>query len=197
MFASLISVGALLSAEFVQKSPKLIAPDFMAMFTATSIVATWLVLLSGKLIRKDSWFEKNPRKAFLGVGVLTGLAAYVLQQFLIVDFSNQMFGYSAAYRTIGVHPLIEREMNPTWLGYIVFFGGLMFWHRWWKDMTLQRTKRVSLGRIATAGLAAWLLTFLFAFPPEPAILWAVTISFAVQLSSTWSPRSKRVAFSRS
>jgi hypothetical protein len=158
------------------------------MFTATSFVATWIVLITGQLMRRGNWFEKNSRKTFLAAGIVIGSAACLLDQFLLVDFSSQAFRYSPAYRTLGVRPLTEPGMNPTWLGYVVFFGGVMFLHQWRYDVSARRQIRFSLGRMATAGIFAWLMTILFAFPQWPGILWAAVISAAVQLSSSWSPR---------
>jgi eukaryotic-like serine/threonine-protein kinase len=194
--ACLLSVGGILSSEFFQRLPKSPSAEFVAMCTAMSLLATWMVLLTGPFLRSGSWFANNPRKTFLGLGILIGSAAFALDQFLLVDFSSDQFIYSPAYRTVGAHHLIEGGMNPTWLGFVVFFGGLMFLHRWSLDVSPRRSKRISLWRIFTAGIAAWLMTIMFAFPQWPAVLWAGVISGAVQLSAAWSPRQSRVAYRR-
>jgi hypothetical protein len=114
----------------------------------------------------------------------------------LVEYTQNYFARQPAFRSLGVHPLAAGGTNPTWLGYVVFFGGMMFLHRWWVDMDPQRKHRLSVGRLLTAGLAAWLMTVFFAFPEWPAILWAATISASVQLASPWSPSRKRDSYWR-
>jgi hypothetical protein len=185
--ACLLSVGSLFATEFFQRHPQSPSPEFLAMSTAISLAATWLVLLTGQLSRKVTWLQKNPRKTFLAVGLLLGALSYGLDQYLLLDYSSPA-GYSPAFRSIGVHRLVEANMNPSWLGYSVFFGGILFWHRWWQDMSAKRSHQISFGRLLTAGFAAWLFTTFFAFPQWPAILWTVTISAAVQLATPLAPR---------
>lgn len=183
--ACLMSTGALLSSEFFQRSPQTPSPEFVALFTATSLAATWMILLAGQLRHRSAWLKRNPRKAFLAVGILLGSLAYGLDQYLLVDFANPSSHDSPVFKSLGVHRLTESGMNPTWLGYTVFFGGIMALHRWRSDMSPKRSRQLSFGRLATAGIAAWLLTVMFAFPQWPAVLWAVAISAAVQLSAPW------------
>jgi len=86
-------------------------------------------------------------------------------------------------QTIGQHPLTTDGMNPSWIGYLVFFGGLFWFRNWQEDMRADRASQWSLSRLVAAGLMAWLLTFVFAFPQRTALLWGVAISLAVQLAS--------------
>jgi serine/threonine protein kinase len=183
--ACLLSTGALLSSEFFQRSPQALSPEFVTLFATTSLAATWMVLLVGHLRQRSGWLNKNPRKAFLLVGILLGSLAYGLDQYLLVDFPNLSSRNSAAFKTLGVHRLMESGMNPTWLGYTVFFGGIMALHRWWSDMSPKRSRQLSFGRLAVTGMTAWLMTVIFAFPQWPAVLWAVVISAAVQLAAPW------------
>jgi serine/threonine protein kinase len=189
--ASLFSVGALLASEFFQRNPQPPSAEFLTLFTATSLAATWLVLMAGQFRRRFQLLERNPRRTFLVVGFLAGAIAFGLQQYLLVDFAMPLYKYSPAFKTVGIHRLIEWDMNPTWLGYAVFFGGLLFWHRWWLDMSARRHRQLSFGRLGTAAIAAWLLTMIFAFPQWPAILWAITISASVQLATPWSAPQRR------
>ena len=194
--AALFSLGALLTTEFFQRIPQPPSAEFLTLFTATSMAATWLVLLTGQLRRRFTWLEKNPRKTFLVVGILVGAIAFGLDQYLLVEYSKPSFSYSPAFKSLGIHRLIEWDMNPTWLGYTVVFGGIMFWHRWWLDMSARRHRQLSFGRLGTAAIAAWLLTVVFAFPQWPAILWAVTISASIQLATPWSPPQRRPSMRR-
>ena len=88
------------------------------------------------------------------------------------------------------------RVNPTWLGYVVFFGGLFFVRRWWVDVSVERKSRLSLSRLFSAGLTAFLVTTFFEFAATPAILWAVLLSATVQLAAPWSPTRRRDSFWR-
>jgi serine/threonine protein kinase len=193
--ACLISAGAIFVPEFFQRTPKPPTPEFIAMFTTTSLAATWLLLLAHQARARWNWWQRNPRKSFLATGLLLATVAYYLDQYLLVEYFN-VARYSPAVRSLGVHPLMNSEMHPTWLGFAVFFGGLTFWHRWWQDMSPKRKHQLSIGRLATSAIAAWLLTIIFAFPQFPGVLWAVTISAAVQLATPIASSNRRVAGSR-
>lgn len=194
--ACLISVGAILASEFLQRRPQTPTPEFMAMFTATSLAGTWLILFANQLQQRSTWVKRNPRKTFLAAGMLLATIASSLHQYLLVDYA-QPGRFGSAFRNIGVHSLVDPSTNPTWLGYAVFFGGLLFWRGWSQDMSPRRNRQLSFGRLVTCGFAAWLLTVMFAFPQGPAILWAVTISAAVQLATPLAPPVRRVATRRS
>jgi serine/threonine protein kinase len=193
--ACLISAGAIFAPEFFQRIPKAPTAEFVAMFTTTSLAATWLLLLANQARERWTWWQRNPRKSFFAIGLLLATVAYFLDQYLLVDYFNSA-RYSPAVRSLGVHPLINSEMHPTWLGFAVFFGGMMFWHRWWQDMSPKRKRQLSIGRLATSAVAAWFLTIIFAFPQTPAILWALTISAAVQLATPIASSDRRVSGKR-
>jgi hypothetical protein len=194
--ASLLSIGALLTTEFFLKSPLNSSPEYVAMFTTTSLASTWLILMASQGAQHWTWLRKNPRKSFLVLGLAAGSIAYVVDQYLLVDYAKPGWSYFPAFSSLGVHRLMDGHMNPTYLGYLVFFGGLFFWYRWWQDTSDKRSRQLSMGRVATAAVAAWLLTVVFAFPQWPAVLWAMTISASVQLASTWCPPDRRAASRR-
>ena len=187
--ATLLPMGTILSTEFFRRHPHPPEPEFLAMATATSLLATWLIVLTSRLSRQFAILRRHPRKVYLLVGLLTGALAYGLDQYLLVDLHTKLG--SAAFNSIGVHRLMDSDMSPTWLGYSIFFGGILFWHRWWQDLSPRRSRPVSVGRLCTAGFAAWLLTVFFAFPQWPAVVWVVATSAAVQLASPVA--SRRIA----
>lgn len=183
--ATLISIGTLLSLDFFRKSPGQLSPEFLAMFVTTSLVATWSILLAVQLGRHSLWIEKNARKTGLAIGAFLGSIAFGLDRYLMLDFGNFAKTNSPAFRSIGVHRLIESNLSPTLLGYVVFFGCFLFLHSWWHDASPRRSLQLSFSRLGAAAVTAWLLTLAISFPLWPAILWAVTISAAVQLATPW------------
>jgi len=194
--ACLLSVGASFSEEFLNRSSGLPSSEMMALFTATTMTGAWALVIASQCARRTSWGDRHPRLTNLIAGVLVGSLAFGLGEFLRVDFQRTGLPQSA-FQSLGVHPLTVDRLNPTWLGYAVFFGGLFFFRRWWRDADPQRPKRFGLGRLFTAGLTAFLLTVFFEFPVRPALLWAVTLSTTVQLASPWSPPRRRDSFWRS
>ncbi|MBS0205047.1 MAG: serine/threonine protein kinase [Planctomycetes bacterium] len=191
--AALVSVGTLLSTEFFQRSPRAPSPEFLTLFVSTSLAATWLVLLGGQLRQRVRWMEKKPRTVSLGIGAMIGMLAYGLDQYLLAGFDGYATRYSPAFRSLGVHPLVDSSMNPTMLGYVIFFGGLVFLQSWWFDTSRHRSRQLGLGQLVAAGIAGWLMTVIFAFPQWPAVLWAVTISAAAQLATPWSAIPRHTA----
>jgi len=91
---------------------------------------------------------------------------------------------------------MDSGMNPTLLGYLVFFGGFLFIYRYWEDMNPRRSRQLSVGRLLTAAITAWLMTIVFAFPQWPAVFWAVTMSAAVQLASPWTAVVRQTVYQR-
>lgn len=183
--ATLISIGTLLSLEFFRKSPSQLSPEFLAMFVTTSLAATWSILFAVQLGRHSQWIEKNSRKTGLAIGALLGCIAFGLDRYLMLDFGSLAKTNSPVFQSIGVHRLIESNLSPTLLGYVVFFGCFLFLHSWWQDASPRRSLQLSFGRLGAAAVTAWLLTLAISFPLWPAILWAVTISAAVQLATPW------------
>lgn len=192
--ACLMAMGCLLATEFAHRwSPKL-TPEFCTLFTLISLIAAWLILCVHQIRNHSRWVKLNSRKTNLLVGIIVGGLAGVMHQYLLVDMAPSP-GYSPAFSSLGVHRLVE-GMNPTILGYVLFFGGVMFLHRWALDLSPARLKQLQLPRLAAAGFIAWILTNLFAFPQTPGVLWAVVISAAVQLATPSGIPDRRTARTR-
>jgi eukaryotic-like serine/threonine-protein kinase len=194
--ACLLSVGACFAGEFLKRGPMLPTVEMMALFMATTMAGAWALVIASQCARRTSWGDRHPRLVNLIAGVLVGSLAFGLDEFLRVDYQRTGLPQSA-FQSLGVHPLTVDRINPTWLGYVVFFGGLFYFRRWCLDVDPQRPKRFSLSRLVTAGLTAFLMTVFFEFPASPAMLWAVTLSATVQLATPWTPTRRRDSFWRS
>ena len=191
--ACLLSVGASFAGEFLHRRPVPQSVEMMALFMATTMAGAWALVIASQCATRTSWADRHPRLLNLIAGVLVGSLAFGLDEFLRVDFQRTGLPQSV-FQSLGVHPLTVDRLNPTWLGYMVFFGGLFFFRRWWLDVNPQRPKRLSLGRLFSAGLTAFLVTVFFEFPANPAMMWAVTLSATVQLATPWSPARQRDSF---
>ena len=194
--ACLLSVGVMYSEEFLNRTSGLPSSEMMALFTATTMAGAWALILANQCTRRTSWGDRHPRLVNLIAGILVGTLAFGLDEFLKVDYFRVGMPRSA-FQSLGVHALTTNGANPTWLGYAVFFGLLFVVKRWWVEMDVQRSQRLSLGRLIIAGLAAFLVTVFFEFPFRPAMLWAVTLSATVQLATPWTPTRRRESFWRS
>ncbi len=191
--ACLLSAGAFLTQEFLQSKPTPPSVEMSALFMATTMAGAWALILANQCARRTSWGDRHPRLVNLIAGVLVGTLAFGVDEFLRVEYANTGLP-SSAFQSLGVHALTSGRLNPTWLGYAVFFGGLFVVRRWWIDLSVDRSKRVSFGRLFSAGLAAFLVTVFFEFPAIPAMAWAVTLSATVQLAAPWSPPRRRDSF---
>lgn len=185
--AALGSVATVCAADFLRTPSTLPAPETLTLFTVTSLIATWLVLIGGDLRRRSRWVQLNSRKSALVLGTVMGSTAWGLHHWLVQEPQSLLRGSDAAFRSLGIHQLLGADQTPTWLGYVVFFGGMMVWYHWWHDISPQRSRQLSIGRLLTAGFCAWLLTSIFAFPQGLGVMWALTISAAVQLATPWRP----------
>ena len=194
--ACLLSVGVFFAEEFLHRRPSPPSVEMMALFMATTMAGAWALVIANQCAKRTSWGDRHPRLLNLIAGVLVGSLAFGLDEFLRVDYQRTGLPQSA-FQSLGVHPLTVDRLNPTCLGYAVFFSGLFFFRRWWLDVDFQRPKRLSLGRLFMAGLTAFLVTIFFEFPASPAMLWAVTLSATVQLATPWSPIRRRDSFWRS
>ena len=194
--ACLLSVGTYFAQEFLGGKPSDTPAERFALFMATTMAGAWTLILANQCTRRTSWGDRHPRLVNLIAGVLVGTIAFGLDEFLKVEYFRSGMPRSA-FQSLGVHALTTGGANPTWLGYVVFFGLLFVVKRWWVEMDVQRPKRLGLGRLFTAGLAAFLVTVFFEFPARPAMLWAVTLSATIQLATPWSPPRRRESFWRS
>ena len=195
--ACLLSVGTYFAQEFIGGKPASAnTPELFIVFMATTMVGAWALIVANQCTRRTSWGDRHPRLVNLMAGIVVGTLAFGLDEFLKVEYLRSGMPRSA-FQSLGVHALTTNGSNPTWLGYVVFFGLLFVVRRWWVEMDVQRPKRLGLGRLSSACGTAFLVTVFFEFPATPAMLWAVTLSATVQLATPWTPTRRRESFWRS
>ncbi len=164
-----------------------------AVFGVTVLLGSWGVMGAAKLLEGSGAETGVRRMTFLVVGVALGAAAWWLQQTLLVELPRSGVS-NAAFETVGSRDLLDPSAQPTLIGTLVFFGGLLGLRRWWWHADSFRSKRFRVSSVLMTGALAFLLTSLWAFPQSYAIVLAVTLSSVVQLASVWAAPSERVRF---
>jgi hypothetical protein len=179
-----------------------VAPDFFAnqnglsrldeaaigLFAITAVLAAWSISGTTKLLEGRKLQNSSRRLALLAVGSLVGLAAWCLDEALMVRTGAPS---DAAFASIGSRPLIDAAHEPTWLAYVVFFGLLFALRRWWWHADTFRPSRLRVSSVLLTAMLAWLLSALWSFPHSWAVVWAAVVSSVVQLSSVWTPPESR------
>lgn len=159
-----------------------------ALFAVTTLLGAWAVLVPSKLWEGTSVQSHVRRLTLIGAGALVGAAAYCLHQSLMVEvgwdfWARNNVGVNALFRNAGSRSLVSSSLQPTLVGYMIFFGALFGVRRWWRHSDSFRKKRVRVGSLLLTGLAGFVLPLIFAFPQAWGLMWAVAISIVVQLSS--------------
>jgi eukaryotic-like serine/threonine-protein kinase len=170
-------------------------------FAATTLLAAWGILTVGKLLEGSDVEPMTRRALFFGLGLLIGLAAYSLDQFLLIDSSTRgSFSVDGAgritdyvFNDFGPYTLRDDHRQPTMAAYLVFFGGLFAFRRWWWHTDSFRARRFGLIPVMGTSLLALVLVSVWMFPQFWAVTWAAAISSVVQLSAAWVPPRERAA----
>jgi hypothetical protein len=136
--------------------------------------------------RSNGWKEPQHRLPYLAMGVITGLALWGLNSYLLV---RHVAPVDAAFRQIGDHSLIDSAAAaPSALGFVMFSTGLLTLMKWIKQTTPIRKHRFSLWTVLITMLASWILAHIFAFPGFLAVAWGAMTSVTVQVCSPWFER---------
>ncbi|RMG35175.1 MAG: serine/threonine protein kinase [Planctomycetota bacterium] len=154
----------------------------VAYFGVTACVGAWLLLLLGKFWEGIVHERELRRLSYACAGAVLGFIAWWLEELLQLELRSD-FGL---FSQVGRHPLVDRWGRPTWMGFVVFFALLFGLRRWWWHTDELRPKRFRVASVALTSLLAVLLAELFTFPVVWALLWAATVSSAVQVASSWA-----------
>ncbi|MEW4527595.1 serine/threonine-protein kinase [Maioricimonas sp. JC845] len=197
----LLTLGvALVSPRFFNNSigQSLLDPASIGLFVSTALVAVWAVTGICKLFEGLRMERGSRRLLQMLSGCGVGLAAWGLSQILMVSVPNLPDTGSAASRpdalftNVGGMSLYDTAGHPTWLGFVIFFGTLFMFRRWWWHSSAFRSTRFRISSLLLTVLLAYFITLIWAFPQIWGMTWAAIISSAVQLSSPWIPPEQRV-----
>jgi hypothetical protein len=177
------------------------SPALLGLFTLTSIGASWVVLALSKLSEGRRLENGSRRLAQLAGGLIVGVMATGLAEFLLIPGAVESAGTNAAYFhleqgdalfvSLGDEPLIHRGGTPSLAGFLIFFAALFAMRRWWWHTDTFRPKRFRISSVLLTVLMAWLISEIWVFPQLWAMTWAAVISSCVQLASAWTPQEQR------
>jgi hypothetical protein len=149
-----------------------------------ALATTWTVLTFSKLWETNDGDNATRRFSMLGAGLGLGLAAYGLNQFLVVPWgdiptvmSSSNFvakDWEGFYGTDGV-PLL-----PAYLAHFALLMGLV---RWWRQADPLRSSRFSSFAVIGAVIGELIVNAVFQLPQPWGIFIAVGSSIAIQLST--------------
>ena len=159
--------------------------------SATSAIATWSLLILGAVWRRQEevTFHRFPQFFF---GLLVGLGAYLMAQYLMLTFKPGVVWEPDTIPTLNLPDnMYGVDGQPTLLAFLIYFGTLWALVSWWKTFDPCRSRPWRLGRVIVAGVAAWILAALWEFPQPWGIFVAVNTAVATQLVSPWIAPKKR------
>jgi serine/threonine protein kinase len=169
----------------------------VAQFGGTLLAGSWLILAQAKFMEGTGMDAATRRVALVLSGLAIGGVSLWLSQLLVATLptTDQYHAAHVAFDHIGPHELVEAgtKGQPSTLGYMVFFGGLLALQRWWRQADSFRRKRLAIWAIIPSSLVGLAITMLFPFPTVWGTIWAAALSATVQLSATWCSPSERVA----
>ncbi|MCA9014320.1 MAG: protein kinase [Planctomycetaceae bacterium] len=167
-----------------------------ALLTFGTLVATWCVLLVAKLTEGKTFDNSTRRIIWLATGVVAGALIYLIQADVLMasmPASREMhLGLRPLFNVIGPYSLILGDGQPSLIGYVVFFGMLFCFRRWWWHADSFRPRKFKVTSVLTTVFVAYVITAIWAFPVVAALSWAAIISSVVQLSAAWIPEEQRV-----
>jgi len=174
----------------------------LGLWGLVTILGSWALLCSSKVLEGSAISNQNRRLVQTALGAAVGAVAFMLQRDLLLDlpihtsfdglFHN--FGRFPLMANMSVDPNSEATFDqPTLVGYIVYFGALFGFRRWWLLADSFRTKRFSVLSVAFSGLIAFLIPAAFVFQQNWGAMWGVAIAAIVQLSAPWVAPANRTA----
>lgn len=153
----------------------------------------WFVLVAGKFTEGSKGDFIRRRFAMLVVGMVFGLLAFGIGQFLMVN------ALVADPSDLKDFPQWQRQMyssstgEPLLPAYLAFFGAVFLTVGWWKQTDPLRSSRLAVGTLLTTFLVGVIWMQVWPFPDPWAYFLPVAISIAVQLSSPWLNKQQRAA----
>ncbi len=164
----------------------------VGLFALVTILGSWAILIPCKLWEGKPIDARTRRLTLAGLGAVVGFCAYQLDELLMVDvpYKNSFRGM---VDQIAGERLLTDAIQPTCLGYMVFFAALFGLRRWWWQADTFRPQRFRVASTAFTALLAYLLPAVLAFPQPWAASWGVALSCVVQLAADWVPVQTRAA----
>lgn len=156
--------------------------------TLVSVMGCWAILLSTK---RWGWRPGRSRwryVAMMGLGILLGVSAFFTANWFYIDLTSLSLETGRPF-TEGWD--LMSSAGPL-AAYMVFFTCFLGGIRWWRQCDPVRKTRLSISAILICLIWGVLLSYLLSIPFTAVCIWAVVISFSVQLSAPWLDLRKRM-----
>ncbi|WP_157605816.1 serine/threonine protein kinase [Schlesneria paludicola] len=191
LIATAVSLTACLMLEIIKTSSPTPTKEHVAHFVATTIVCSWLLLISQSVADRWGWKKRARWRVRVIAGLMCGTFAFFVDRFLLISTPETAFISKSLVKSVGSQPLTVAGTESTWLGYALFFAILFGLRRWSREMDFHRRHRIQIYPVFAAALTAFLASVIISFPQWYAILWAGAISTTVQLATDYRPFEKR------
>ncbi|MEM6798379.1 MAG: serine/threonine-protein kinase [Planctomycetota bacterium] len=203
--AAICLSGSFLATVLLTGHGSVFSPLHLWLSIVTTLGA-WAVLLTNKLT-EGRVEDQSPMRVMLltlgcGVGLLGGYLNYAAG---IELPSENGFGPAPSdtlagglFNSPNADGLVftgSTVVGPVAMS-VLYFGGLFFLLRWWRQAEYTRDSRISLASLFIVVGSAWLLHLLFWFPQPTGMVVAGLVAIATQLASPWMPPSKREQLAR-
>ena len=165
------------------------------LLTCGTLVAAWSVLAVAKLTEGKSYDQSTRRIIWLTTGAAVGAIIYLLQTEVLmttIGFAREDYlGLRPLFDAVGPNSLVLVNGQPSLFSYVIFFGVLFCFRRWWWHADSFRPRKFRVLSVLITVFTAYIITAIWAFPMIPAMCWAAIISSVVQLSASWIPPEQR------
>jgi hypothetical protein len=161
-----------------------------AWLALSAIVGAWSIMIPAKIWEYRPADAALRRFVMLVLGLGVGFAAYALYAWLLVqlpyDFHDQLARgvISARLR----HGFYGPDGAPLVFAFLAYFGLLWLVPRWWRQAYLRRSTRLSIWSVVVTLFWAALVNCISPFPQPWGLMFAATVSIAVQLASPWQTK---------
>ncbi len=158
------------------------------------VTGTWALLIAGKFWEGRAGEPIVRRFVLLLIGLGIGLAAYGVDQALLVDLPITSRDFQSEHQPNSFEAAeLFSAGQPNLKLYLAYFGFLFPVLRWWKMVDPARWTRFSI--LSTLLCVGWALVLWLAwpFPQAWGIMAACTIAVSVQLASPWVGEPNRRA----
>jgi len=160
-------------------------------FAAGTLIASWSLLILGKLREGLPHEHYIERMLLAAVGAIVGLVLFQLDDWLLIDL---LASVSPEQQPSPTMTSTAHSGTPQGLmaeSYIAYFATLFFLRRWWWQTDSFRPYRFRILSVCFTVLIGSASALMWGFPVLWGTVWAASLSSVVQLSAVWTPRGQR------
>jgi len=160
-----------------------------AWMAMTSTVAAWGVLIVSKWWEPSSGDAVRRRFTLLITGLVVGLVAWGLSQFLAIQDLYLVEPIEGLGLEDTPNALYDYHHQPLIWAHLAYFGSLFGLMRWWRQSDPIRSTRLGIWRTAVCLLGALIVQLFFPFPGG--FLIPVTTAIAIQIAAPYVDSEER------